>query len=169
MKSKTTAYLLWLFFGLFGVHKFYLNKLGMGILYIFTAGLFFVGWIVDLFTLGRQVEKYNTNPPESRTDTINTDTEDGNSVFIEYHDINGSFSRRTIEIQKVYEKDGKLYVHAHCYMQGDDRTFLVERIFNMKTKVKGGQKIKDIEGHFRNMMKKPSKVSGTSLAAEALQ
>jgi len=59
MKSKTTAYLLWFFFGLIGIHKFYLGKTGMGILYIFTAGLFSIGWIVDLFTLGKQVDKYN--------------------------------------------------------------------------------------------------------------
>lgn len=59
MKSKTTAYLLWFFFGLIGIHKFYLGKTGMGILYIFTAGLFSIGWIVDLFILGKQVDKYN--------------------------------------------------------------------------------------------------------------
>lgn len=59
MKSKTTAYLLWFFLGLLGVHKFYLNKTGMGILYFFTCGLFFIGWFIDLFTLGSQVDVYN--------------------------------------------------------------------------------------------------------------
>jgi hypothetical protein len=63
MKSKTTAYLLWLFLGLLGAHKFYLKKTGMGILYLFTAGLFFIGWIIDLFTLGRQVDQHNKNSP----------------------------------------------------------------------------------------------------------
>jgi len=59
MKAKTTAYLLWLFLGLWGGHKFYLGKAGMGILYLFTAGLFFIGWIVDLFFLSKQVDLYN--------------------------------------------------------------------------------------------------------------
>lgn len=32
-------------------HKFYEGKKGMGILYLFTAGLFGIGWIIDLITL----------------------------------------------------------------------------------------------------------------------
>ncbi|WP_419698655.1 NINE protein [Mucilaginibacter sp. NFX135] len=59
MKSKSTAYILWFFLGLIGVHKFYLNKTGMGILYFFTCGIFFIGWFIDLFTLGSQVDTYN--------------------------------------------------------------------------------------------------------------
>ena len=37
-----------LFLGLFGVHKFIDKKIGMGLLYLFTAGLLGIGWIVDL-------------------------------------------------------------------------------------------------------------------------
>jgi len=59
MKSKSTAYILWFFFGFFGIHKFYLNKVGMGIIYLFTFGLFGIGWFIDLFTLGSQVDNYN--------------------------------------------------------------------------------------------------------------
>lgn len=32
-------------------HKFYEGKIGMGILYLFTAGLFGIGWIVDIISL----------------------------------------------------------------------------------------------------------------------
>lgn len=59
MKSKSTAYVLWLFLGIFGAHKFYLGKTGIGILYFFTFGLFGFGWIIDAFTLGGQVDMYN--------------------------------------------------------------------------------------------------------------
>lgn len=59
MKSKGIAYLLWFFFGLLGIHKFYLNKIAIGIIYLLTGGLFFIGWIYDLFTLGNQVDIYN--------------------------------------------------------------------------------------------------------------
>lgn len=59
MKSKSTAYILWFFLGMFGVHKFYLNKAGMGVLYLFTGGIFGIGWFIDLFTLGNQVDTYN--------------------------------------------------------------------------------------------------------------
>lgn len=58
-KQTLTAYLLLIFFGIIGVHKFYLNRPGMGVLYIFTLGLFLVGVIYDLFTLPKQVAKRN--------------------------------------------------------------------------------------------------------------
>ena len=53
------AYLLWFLLGPVGVHKFYLGKIGMGILYLFTGGIFLIGWIIDLFTLPSQVRTYN--------------------------------------------------------------------------------------------------------------
>lgn len=61
MKEKElwVAYMLWFFCGFLGIHKFYLEKIGMGFLYILTGGLFFIGWFVDLFTLPSQVERYN--------------------------------------------------------------------------------------------------------------
>lgn len=59
MKSTTTAYLLWFFLGAFGAHKFYLNKIGIGVLYFFTGGIFGIGLLIDLFTLGGQVDSAN--------------------------------------------------------------------------------------------------------------
>jgi TM2 domain-containing membrane protein YozV len=53
------AYALWFFLGLLGVHKFYLQKTGMGLLYLLTAGLFLIGWAIDLFTLPSQVRSFN--------------------------------------------------------------------------------------------------------------
>ena len=50
-KNKWVAFLLCLFLGYFGAHKFYEGKAGMGILYLFTAGLFGVGWFVDCIVL----------------------------------------------------------------------------------------------------------------------
>ena len=59
MKSKSTAYLLLFILGIFGGHKFYLNKIGIGILYACTGGLFFCGVVWDLFFLGSEVDSYN--------------------------------------------------------------------------------------------------------------
>lgn len=36
-----------LFLGIFGVHKFRERKIGMGILYLCTMGLFGIGWFID--------------------------------------------------------------------------------------------------------------------------
>jgi len=60
MKSKGVAYLLFFLLGAFGAHRFYLDKIGTGILWLFTIGLFGVGNLIDLFTLGSQVKKFNT-------------------------------------------------------------------------------------------------------------
>lgn len=59
MKSKVVAYLLWFFLGGLGFHRFYLNKIGTGILWFLTIGLLGIGWFIDLFTLGGQVDEYN--------------------------------------------------------------------------------------------------------------
>lgn len=58
-KSTTTAYLLWLFFGFFGIHHFYMGKTGRGVGYLLTCGWLGVGVIIDLFTIPAQVKEVN--------------------------------------------------------------------------------------------------------------
>ena len=43
--------LLCFFLGVLGVHKFYRKKIGMGLLYLFTYGLFGIGWLIDTIVL----------------------------------------------------------------------------------------------------------------------
>ncbi len=50
-KSKWVAFFLCLLLGWLGAHKFYEGKIGMGILYLFTMGLFGIGIIVDLIII----------------------------------------------------------------------------------------------------------------------
>lgn len=50
-KNKWVALLLCIFLGVFGAHKFYEGKFLMGILYIFTLGLFLIGWVVDIILI----------------------------------------------------------------------------------------------------------------------
>jgi hypothetical protein len=58
-KSTGVAYLLWFFLGVFGAHKFYLGRVGMGFAYLFTLGFLSVGLWIDLFTLPRQIRQAN--------------------------------------------------------------------------------------------------------------
>lgn len=62
MKSKGVYFLLWLLsgFGWLGLHHFYLGKIGKGIIWILTLGIFGIGLLVDLFTIGSSVDNYNT-------------------------------------------------------------------------------------------------------------
>lgn len=50
-KNKWISFLLCLFLGAIGAHKFYEGKIGMGILYLFTGGLFIIGIIIDLIAI----------------------------------------------------------------------------------------------------------------------
>lgn len=50
-KNKWVTFLLCFFLGFLGAHKFYEGKVGMGILYIFTMGLFGFGWLVDIILI----------------------------------------------------------------------------------------------------------------------
>ena len=55
----TVAWLLLTFLGFFGVHRFYLGKIGTGILYLLTAGLLGIGIVYDYWTLNGQVSALN--------------------------------------------------------------------------------------------------------------
>jgi len=46
-KNRTTALLLCIFLGWFGAHRFYVHKIGTGLLWLLTLGLLGVGTIVD--------------------------------------------------------------------------------------------------------------------------
>ncbi len=48
--SLLVGYILWIF-GIFGAHRFYFGRPVSGTIYLFTLGLFFIGWIVDLFLM----------------------------------------------------------------------------------------------------------------------
>ncbi|HPS41044.1 MAG TPA: DUF4236 domain-containing protein [Anaerolineaceae bacterium] len=50
-KSKTAALLWCIFLGYFGGHYFYVDRIGKGLLYFFTVGLFGIGWLVDIFVI----------------------------------------------------------------------------------------------------------------------
>jgi len=50
-KYRWIAFVLCFFFGIFGVHRFYVGKIGTGIVYILTGGLLGIGWIIDMITI----------------------------------------------------------------------------------------------------------------------
>lgn len=48
--SIVVGYVVWIF-GFLGAHRFYYGRQISGTIYFFTLGLFFIGWIVDLFLI----------------------------------------------------------------------------------------------------------------------
>lgn len=49
--NKTVALVLCIFLGYIGAHKFYEGKMGSGLLYLCTFGIFGIGWIMDILAL----------------------------------------------------------------------------------------------------------------------
>ncbi len=50
-KSKWIAFILCFMFGIFGLHRFYVGKIGSGLLYLFTGGFCGIGWIIDILLI----------------------------------------------------------------------------------------------------------------------
>ncbi len=50
-KSALATFLLAFFVGILGIHRFYVGKIGTGILYLFTGGFLGIGWFVDLIKI----------------------------------------------------------------------------------------------------------------------
>jgi TM2 domain-containing membrane protein YozV len=48
--SMAVGYILWIF-GFMGAHRFYFGRPISGTIWFFTLGLFFIGWIIDLFLI----------------------------------------------------------------------------------------------------------------------
>mgnify|MGYP002010794816 CR=1 FL=1 len=59
MKSLPVAYVLWAIGGIYGIHRFYLGQVALGLLYLFTGGLCGIGWLIDAFLIPGLVEEAN--------------------------------------------------------------------------------------------------------------
>ena len=49
--NRMVSLILCIAMGVLGVHRFYEGKVGTGFLWLFTGGMFGIGWIVDMITL----------------------------------------------------------------------------------------------------------------------
>lgn len=58
-KDYSISFILLTFLGVFGVHRFYLGKIGTGLLYLLTLGLIGLGVLYDFWTLNSQVSEVN--------------------------------------------------------------------------------------------------------------
>lgn len=69
MKNKRVALILCVIGGVFGIHKFYENDIFMGIVYLCTVGLGFIGWGGDIIKYITMEEEWY-NPQKIREEKI---------------------------------------------------------------------------------------------------
>ena len=62
-KKRKTALLLCIFLGCLGFHLFYVGRIGKGLLYMCTFGLFGIGILIDFFSILFGSFRDNVNAP----------------------------------------------------------------------------------------------------------
>jgi TM2 domain-containing membrane protein YozV len=59
--NYSVAWILLTFLGLLGIHRMYMGKWVTGIIYLFTVGLFGIGYLYDFLTLNDQITVINAS------------------------------------------------------------------------------------------------------------
>lgn len=59
-KSKIVALILAILLGYLGIHRFYVGKIGTGIIWLFTGGCFGIGWLYDIIKIATGTFKDGT-------------------------------------------------------------------------------------------------------------
>lgn len=87
-------FLITFFLGPFGVHKFVQKKYGLGFLYLFTFGLFGIGWLVD--TIAAFINLFTSKENSSDRQYIN-------SLYSEMNQYTAYNSAARVYIDKYYK------------------------------------------------------------------
>ena len=60
-KDRDTVLILSVILGYWGVDRFYVGDMGMGLLKLFTFGGCGILWLIDIFTIRGRADEYNRN------------------------------------------------------------------------------------------------------------
>lgn len=71
IKDKQTTLILCILFGWMGLHHFYNEKKDLGFLYLFTGGMFLIGWIIDIILIVKKEENTGNNEMNSNIEVNN--------------------------------------------------------------------------------------------------
>jgi TM2 domain-containing membrane protein YozV len=60
-KDRDTVLILSVILGYWGIDRFYIGDMGMGLLKLFTFGGCGILWLIDIFTIRGHADEYNRN------------------------------------------------------------------------------------------------------------
>jgi TM2 domain-containing membrane protein YozV len=69
-KHKGIAFVLWAITGLFGGHRFYLDRPGTGLFMLFSGGGAAIWWIVDAFLIKKMILAFNEEQAQRQRDGL---------------------------------------------------------------------------------------------------
>lgn len=126
MNRIRNEFLLCFFLGFLGAHRFYRKQTGLGFLYLFTFGLFGIGWLVDTIKLlialirvtsSEKPIEFNSSQQSDTHDYLefklagvtfkNADGTDRQSLLEKYSNDEPPFDQNTEAIIRRYEYEGK--------------------------------------------------------------
>lgn len=165
--NKKVDFILCLLLGYLGIHKFYEKKILIGILYLCTGGLFFIGWIYDCIKLGSNLNKNSNIKNENVTNyqennnissithsTNTTDETTNNSLTIKvtgvtYNNPDGTSRQEYIE---NLPEDEILELQSYDY-KGNNAIYVLDSERHIlgnipKNKVEQIQELIDVNGFY---------------------
>lgn len=143
-EKKTANYkmaLICFFFGVFGVHKFIEGKIGMGILYLLTFGLFGIGWIIDIARYLSPVQEEETITTISyvRKPTISESVE-------EVRNLSQADKIAMLESYIVHSPGINLSNGEVCYYAGPAQSYHTKNVVTSRRSIGSGMSFRIAKG-----------------------
>ena len=123
-----------LFLGWAGVHKFMEKKAGTGVLYLFTFGLFGIGWIIDILKAiaNFKNESTSTQAPSEQAPFSYKDNEESTLIFSkeflivgDQYECRKNPKKMRSDVNKKMKLDHPVYVEKYLY-QGEPAYMIVD-------------------------------------------
>lgn len=122
-------FVLCLFLGYLGIHKFYEGKIGLGVLYLFTFGLFGIGWLIDICISLKNLINSSSNKNSNSTSTSSYRTWVIRATGVTFNNEDGSSRQNLISSLNV----GELVKLSPYKYKEEDAIY----ILNSKNKILG--------------------------------